>query len=188
MDPRHGVPSSSVELLVLPKGTGASFNSTEVLRDEKGRRFEDVDDSERPAGFYPWTQFPDDKIQFKKSSLPVKGIIGLVGAILTVLCSWALLFASDHTQQWEHRYPSVAKVLKPASILSAIVSANGILLHMAFSDGIAIAWWVRATKDRATGDELHCVVALGCEFGGYATGCRLCYAYFLGLLGIEFSA
>lgn len=155
MDFRPGLPSSSVELLVFPNSKGTSVTTTQVPHDEKGKPIEDVHDNERPPGFFPWSQFPNDKIHFQKSSFPVKGIIALIGAVLTVLCSWALLFATQNTQQWEQRYPGVAKVLKPASILSAIVSTNGILLHMAFSDGIAIAWWLRATKTRATSDELH---------------------------------
>ena len=106
-------------------------------------------------GFFPWKKSPHDKIRFKKASVPVKGFTGLVGAVLTVLCNWALLFASNNTQQWEERYPYVAKVLQPASILSAIISANDILLHMAFSEGMTIAWWLRATQARATVGDLH---------------------------------
>lgn len=115
----------------------------------------EVENSHVPPGFFPWIQHPQKKIHLKKASFPVKGCIGLVGAVLTVFCSWALLFASNNTQQWEQRYPRVAKVLQPASILSAIISANGILLHMAFSEGMTIAWWLRATTARATLGDLH---------------------------------
>jgi hypothetical protein len=148
--------SSSVELRSFAKKNGVTVNTAEVVHDsQEDHNTEDVEHHQVPPGFFPWIQYPQDKIQLNKASFPVKGFVGLVGAVLTVLCSWALLFASDNTQQWEQRYPNVARVLQPASILSAIISGNGILLHMAFSEGMTIAWWLRATRDRATLGDLH---------------------------------
>lgn len=153
--------ASSTKSLVTSEKNGVTVNTTAVPHDDKGNTTDDVESNRTPSGFFPWTQYPDDRIQSNKASFPVKGFVGLVGSVLTVLCSWALLFASNNTQQWEQRYPSVARVLQPASILSAIISANGILLHMAFSDGMAIAWWLRATKARVPVDDLHATWATG---------------------------
>jgi hypothetical protein len=147
--------ASSTKSLVTPEKNGVTVNTTSVPLDDQVNPIDDVESNQTPSGFFPWIQYPDDRIQFNKASFPVKGFVGLVGSVLTVLCSWALLFASNNTQQWAQRYPSVARVLQPASILSAIISANGILLHMAFSDGMAIAWWLRATKARVPVDDLH---------------------------------
>jgi hypothetical protein len=156
MDSRHSMASSSAGLRGSHEKNDITVSTTEVPYDQqRDNAAEDAKNKHNSTNFFPWIQYPHDKIQLKKASFPVKGFIGLVGAILTVLCSWGLLFASNNTQQWEERYPRVAKVLQPTSILSAIISANGILLHMAFSDGMAIAWWLRASKEKATLGDLH---------------------------------
>lgn len=127
--------------------------STKPVAATSEREVSEKDELEE--GFFPWISRPGERATFKKASFPWQGLIGLIGAALTVVASWGLLFGCNDTQQWQQSRPQVAKVLTPAAILSAIISANGILLHMAFSSGMSIAWWLRASKSKATVGELH---------------------------------
>jgi Protein of unknown function (DUF3176) len=45
--------------------------------------------------------------------------------------------------------------MRPASWLSALLSANGIFLHFALEEGLTVAWWYRASMPDATVRELH---------------------------------
>lgn len=169
------ISSSSKTSLVSKKRDDVAINTNEVPQDEYRSNFGSEHRHVR-HGFFPPAQYPDDKIGFDKTPFPVKGFVGLVGAVLTVLCSWALLFASSNTQQWEQRFPTVAKILQPASILSAIISANGILLHLAFGEGMTIAWWLRATRTGTTPSELHDAwLASSSPLGAVQSGKRFNY-------------
>jgi hypothetical protein len=85
----------------------------------------------------------------RQANFPYIGFVGLVGSALTVLASWAILFALNH------REVLAIDFLTPASWLSAILSANNILLHLALTEGVNVAWWYRATTKQAPAAELH---------------------------------
>ncbi|KIW18094.1 hypothetical protein PV08_02381 [Exophiala spinifera] len=147
--------ASSQTSLVSVRREGVALDANEEVRQDEPKGFACSEHKHVRHDFFPPTQYPHEKIAIDKASFPIKGFAGLIGAALAVICSWALLVASNNTQQWQERFPTVAKVLQPSSILSAIISANGILLHLAFTEGMTIAWWLRATKTGATPSELH---------------------------------
>jgi hypothetical protein len=87
---------------------------------------------------------------FKRNvNFPYLGFVCLVGSALTILASWTILFALNHREVLEIDF------LTPASWLSAVLSTNNILLHLALAEGVNIAWWYRATTKEATAAELH---------------------------------
>ena len=47
------------------------------------------------------------------------------------------------------------KLVHPASWLSALIFVNSILLHITVADGMAIAWWFKATRPETTVANLH---------------------------------
>jgi len=108
--------------------------------------------------FFPWLE--DDghtKLTAKVlTRFPVIGAIGLAGSVFTILLSWMTLFFFNH-----HKVIEGGHLPKPAAWLSVILSLNGILVHMAVSQGIAVTWWYRASREKTTVAELHNVWATG---------------------------
>ena len=89
-------------------------------------------------------------------SIPWTGLIGLVGALTTAFLSFAVLKSIDGAQSW-----TGSSGLKPASFISVILSANSILLHIALSEGVNVAWWYKANQKHTTAGELHEYYAYG---------------------------
>lgn len=87
--------------------------------------------------FFPWLE--DDEHKSLKANVirrfPVLGAIGLAGSALTVLLSWMTLFFFSG-----HKVIDGGHLPKPAAWLSIILSLNGILVHMAVGQGIAVTW------------------------------------------------
>lgn len=102
--------------------------------------------------FFPWSVEKEEiKIQDVRKSrfVPWVGILALIGSALTILFSWIVLHVIDGKPQVESSY------LKPASWLSAILSANSVLLHVALSEGVTTAWWFTASRKYATVRDIH---------------------------------
>lgn len=116
-----------------------------------------ISDSEK--GFFPWLEGDQDHKNMsarKLSRFPAMGAVGLVGSALTVLLSWLTLhFFNGHKVIDSGHFP------KPAAWLSIILSLNGVLVHMAVSQGIAVTWWFRASKQQTTVAELHNIWSIG---------------------------
>jgi len=108
--------------------------------------------------FFPWLE--DEEHRNLKASVlrrfPILGAIGLAGSALTVLLSWLTLFFFSG-----HKVIDGGHLPKPAAWLSIILSLNGILVHMAVSQGIAVTWWYRASRQQTTVAELHNIWATG---------------------------
>jgi len=68
---------------------------------------------------------------------------------MTVLFSWIVLHVINDRPQIQSSY------LKPASWLSAILSGNSVLLHIALSEGLTTAWWFTASRKNATIRDIH---------------------------------
>jgi hypothetical protein len=85
--------------------------------------------------FFPWLE--DEQHKNLSASVmrrfPILGAIGLIGSALTVLLSWLTLFFFSG-----HKVIDGGHLPKPAAWLSIILSLNGILVHMAVSQGIAV--------------------------------------------------
>lgn len=108
--------------------------------------------------FFPWLEDDEHKKLSGKvlRRFPVLGAVGLLGSALTVLLSWMTLFFFSG-----HKVIDGGHLPKPAAWLSIILSLNGILVHMAVSQGIAVTWWYRASRQQTTVAELHNVWAAG---------------------------
>lgn len=145
----------------------ASISTPHIEKQTVNTASTEVPDSTSPSesnvprqngGFFPWLE--SDKDQGKLSTkvitrFPVLGAVGLVGSALTVLFSWMTLYFFNHHAIVTGRMP------KPAAWLSIILSLNSILVHMAVSQGIAVSWWYRASKQQTTVADLHNVWATG---------------------------
>lgn len=108
--------------------------------------------------FFPWTTDNSEvKLQdvTKARYVPWLGLVALVTSGLTILFSWIVLRVIDGRQQ------ILASYLKPASWLSAILSANSVLLHIALSEGVTTAWWFTASRKNATVRDIHDVWSMG---------------------------
>jgi hypothetical protein len=110
--------------------------------------------------FFPWLEVDDDETRMSILSLkyfPKMGAIGIIGSALTTVLSWGVLrtFQDRIIVDLPHFLP------KPASWLSIILSLNSILVHMAVSHGMAVAWWYRASKKTTTVKDLHETWAVG---------------------------
>lgn len=114
--------------------------------------------SSQKGVFFPWLE--DEEHKNLRANVirrfPVLGAIGLVGSALTVLLSWMTLFFFSG-----HKVIDGGYLPKPAAWLSIIISLNGILVHMAVSQGIAVTWWYRASRQTTTVAELHNIWATG---------------------------
>ena len=85
--------------------------------------------------------------------VPWLGLGALAASGVTVILSLVILLIVDHHVVWPNSGWST--FMRPASWLSALLSANGIFLHLALEQGLTIAWWYRASKPDATVRELH---------------------------------
>lgn len=85
--------------------------------------------------------------------IPWLGFIALAGSGVTVILSLIVLLTVNHHVVWPNSGWSA--FMRPASWLSALLSANGIFLHFALEEGVTVAWWYRASKPDATVRELH---------------------------------
>ncbi len=90
--------------------------------------------------------------------------MGLLGSALTCLFSWMTLFFFNG-----HKVINGGYLPKPAAWLSVILSLNGILVHMAVSQGVAVSWWYRASREQATVAELHNIWATGSSIASALT-------------------
>jgi hypothetical protein len=110
----------------------------------------------RNQSFFPWLGGDEENQKFSAKSLtrfPLLGAVGLLGSAITVLLSFAVLKAFDGHEVISKTH--WASFPKPSVWISIILSANGILVHMAASKGISIAWWFRASKRQTTVADLH---------------------------------
>jgi hypothetical protein len=108
--------------------------------------------------FFPWSTENDEvKLQdvTKARYVPWLGLFALTASGLTILFSWIVLHVIDGRIQIEASY------LKPASWLSAILSANSVLLHIALSEGVTTAWWFTASRKNATVRDIHDAWSMG---------------------------
>lgn len=85
--------------------------------------------------------------------IPWLGFMALTASGATVILSLIILLAVNHHVVWPNSGWSA--FMRPASWLSALLSANGIFLHFALEEGVTVAWWYRASKPDATVRELH---------------------------------
>jgi hypothetical protein len=108
--------------------------------------------------FFPWLEDEEHKNLSSNAirRFPILGAIGLIGSALTVLLSWLTLFFFSG-----HKVIDGGHLPKPAAWLSIILSLNGILVHMAAAQGIAVTWWYRASRESTTVAELHNIWATG---------------------------
>jgi hypothetical protein len=110
------------------------------------------------AGFFPWLDGDEEQQKITPKVLarfPALGAVGLIGSACTVLVSWLILHFFNHHEIITGRLP------KPAAWLSVVISLNGILIHMAVSQGITTSWWYRASRKDTTVADLHNVWAAG---------------------------
>lgn len=80
--------------------------------------------------------------------LPWLGLSALLGTVLGIMASIAILMASNGqpTDVWS---------LQPKVLLAIASTITNILLHLALSEGARIAWWRCAMKDNTTIADLH---------------------------------
>jgi hypothetical protein len=108
--------------------------------------------------FFPWLEDEEHKNLSANviRRFPILGAIGLIGSALAVRLSWLTLFFFSG-----HKVIDGGHLPKPAAWLSIILSLNGILVHMAVAQGIAVTWWYRASRESTTVAELHNIWATG---------------------------
>jgi hypothetical protein len=112
--------------------------------------------------FFPWLEPDEENVKLSMKIVkrfPVLGAVGLIGSVLTVFLSWLVLFLFNGHRTITHEYHHLMP--KPAAWLSVILSINGILVHMAVSQGMAVSWWYQASKKQTTVGDLHNVWATG---------------------------
>jgi hypothetical protein len=108
--------------------------------------------------FFPWSADKAEvKIQdiTKARYVPWLGLGALALSGMTILFSWIVLRVIDGNMQQEGKY------LKPASWLSAILSANSVFVGFAISEGVTIAWWYTVSRTDATIRDIHEAWSLG---------------------------
>ncbi|KAG4431773.1 hypothetical protein IFR05_012749 [Cadophora sp. M221] len=122
--------------------------------------------SSQKVNFFPWLEDEEQRGISSKvvRRFPVLGALGLVGSGLTCLFSWMTLYFFNG-----HKVIQGGYLPKPAAWLSVILSLNSILVHMAVSQGVAISWWYRASRRKATVEELHNVWATGSSIAAALT-------------------
>ncbi|OCT52683.1 hypothetical protein CLCR_09831 [Cladophialophora carrionii] len=108
--------------------------------------------------FFPWSADNGEvNIQdvAKARYVPWLGLMAMILSGMTILFSWIVLKVVDGDVQKEESY------LKPASWLSAILSGNSVLLHIALSEGVTTAWWFMASRRNATVRDIHETWSMG---------------------------
>jgi hypothetical protein len=99
----------------------------------------------------PRSSFTSQRHHIKR--IPWLGFIALTCSGATVIGSLIVLLTVNRHVVWPNSGWSA--FMRPASWLSALLSANGIFLHFALEEGVTVAWWYRASKPDATVRELH---------------------------------
>lgn len=99
----------------------------------------------------PRASFTSHRHHIKR--FPWLGFIAITCSGATVIGSLIVLLTVNHHVVWPNSGWSA--FMRPASWLSALLSANGIFLHFALEEGVAVAWWYRASKPDATVRDLH---------------------------------
>lgn len=103
------------------------------------------------GAFFPWL---DDEGHKKMSiatltRFPIMGAVGLIGSALTVLLSFLVLHFFNKVKVIGEVETGYRKHLpKPAAFLSIVLSLNTALVHLAVSQGVAVTWWYRASRDQ----------------------------------------
>lgn len=89
----------------------------------------------------PWRGTP-----FRR--LPWLGLGALLGAVLGVIASIAILMKSNGqpTEYW---------TLQPTIYLAIALTVTNILLHFALAEAVSVAWWRRATQEQTKVNDLH---------------------------------
>ena len=108
--------------------------------------------------FFPWSADSGEvKIQdvTRARYIPWLSLFALLASASSILCSWIVLHVIEGRPQIQASY------LKPASWLSAILSANSGLLHIALSEDVTTAWWVYSISK-----ECHCAKYSRCLVNG----------------------
>ncbi|KIW68717.1 hypothetical protein PV04_04641 [Phialophora macrospora] len=108
--------------------------------------------------FFPWSADNGEvKMQdiTKARYVPWLGLCAMILSGMTILFSWIVLKVINGHVQKEESY------LKPASWLSAILSGNSVLLHIALSEGVTTAWWFMASRKNATVRDIHDMWSMG---------------------------
>ncbi len=120
-----------------------------------------TEDSVQNPVFLPWSR--DNAVRQMPMStarhIPRSGFAAIAGSSFTTVLSLAVLLVVDHREVWPQN--SIYRFMQPASWLSALLSANTILLHIAMTEGVAITWWYKAIDRRATLESLHEVWVTG---------------------------
>lgn len=82
------------------------------------------------------------------SRLPIPGFAALLGALLGVVASIAILMGSNGqpTQSWS---------LQPTVYLAVASAVTNIALHFALTEGVTVAWWRRASEEDTSIGDLH---------------------------------
>ncbi|EXJ60470.1 hypothetical protein A1O7_04623 [Cladophialophora yegresii CBS 114405] len=108
--------------------------------------------------FFPWSA-ENGEVHLqdvaKARYVPWLGLSAMMLSGMTILFSWIVLQVVDGHLQKEESY------LKPASWLSAILSANSVFLHIALTEGVTMAWWFMASRKSATVRDIHDTWTMG---------------------------
>lgn len=113
------------------------------------------------ARFFPWIKDEEShKAPLRDAtSKPWLGILALTGSGCTSLLSLMVLLFIHNRAVWPDT--GIYKLMQPASWLSALISINSTLLHIALTEGVTVAWWFKAGKPTTTVADLHDVWATG---------------------------
>ena len=80
--------------------------------------------------------------------LPWLGLGGLLGALMGVVAAVGILIISNGQ-------PTSSWTIQPTVYLAIASAITNILLHFAFAEGVAVAWWRRATENNTKIGDLH---------------------------------
>jgi hypothetical protein len=113
-------------------------------------------------GFYPFHENAEQQSANAKVPFPKLGFGALAGAIsLAILAAVLLIIVGGPAKvqsDWRvHVYKTHHWVTmpKPAAWISAILSFISVLLHIALSEGLNVAWWFHLKKQNVTVRDLH---------------------------------
>ena len=95
----------------------------------------------------------------KAGNVPWYGIAALAGSGCTSLVALAILLGVHNRPVWPDT--GIYNFMQPASWLSALVSINCVLLNIALTEGLTIAWWFKATRRTSRVVDLHETWSIG---------------------------
>lgn len=143
-----------------PFFTSPRFNPNDQREKLAGPTFTAYPTQETPQqesrAFLPSQTLRLPSVSSSRSSIhriPWMGFSALAASGITVFLTLTVLLTVNHHVVWPNNGWST--FMRPASWLSALLSANGIFLHFALEEGLTVAWWYRAGKDDATVRDLH---------------------------------